>query len=193
MLWCLQHIYAKQCFSIKTVQRGPQYVSWDRIVILRSHFLPILYFQIINLPSGDSIFDVVACGIDKYPTHPRPHSDTNVPHGMLEPPALWARLQITMAVRVGQDMSALLDRVGGSRLEQGWGGRGWSLNQGGYNEDLPCLANSATWDMSADQITYFTLKSSQMPESWIERTANMSGPLILFQVMTFLLFISKLM
>lgn len=40
---------------------------------------PILYFQIINLPSGDSIFDVVACGIDKYPTLiPGPTLDTNV-------------------------------------------------------------------------------------------------------------------
>ena len=44
-----------------------------------------------------------------------------------------------------------------SRLA-GWGERGQSLNQGGYNEDLPCLASSATWDMSADQITYFTLE-----------------------------------
>lgn len=54
-------------------------------------------------------------------------------------------------------MSALLDRV--SEVDwQGWGGKDWSLNQGGYNEDLPCLASSATWDMSADQITYFTLE-----------------------------------
>lgn len=44
-----------------------------------------------------------------------------------------------------------------SRLA-GRGRRDWSPNQGGYNEDLPCLASSATWDMSADQITYFTLE-----------------------------------
>lgn len=54
-------------------------------------------------------------------------------------------------------MSTLLDRVSEAGW-QGWGGRGRSLNQGGYNEDLPCLASSATWDMSADQITYFTLE-----------------------------------
>lgn len=35
--------------------------------------------QIINLPSGDGIFDVVACGIDKHPTLiPGPTLDTNV-------------------------------------------------------------------------------------------------------------------
>lgn len=54
-------------------------------------------------------------------------------------------------------MSALLDRESEADW-QGWGGRDWSLNQGGYNEDSPCLASSATWDMSADQITYFTLE-----------------------------------
>lgn len=54
-------------------------------------------------------------------------------------------------------MNVLLDRVNEADW-QGWGGRDWSPNQGGYNEDLPCLASSATWDMSADQITYFTLE-----------------------------------
>lgn len=49
-------------------------------------------------------------------------------------------------------MSALLGR------EVWQAGAGRAPPQAGDKEDLPCLASSATWDMSADQMTYFTLE-----------------------------------
>lgn len=72
-------------------------------------------------------------------------------------------------------MSVLLDRV--NEVDwQGWGGRDWSPNQGGYMKTYHVWPAVLHGTCLLTRLHISPWKSSQMPEFWdTERKANMSG------------------